>query len=159
MIFMLKKLNFYLKTKYVFLNNIIMVKKFCCNICYKVRSIYSIKNHLRLHGLKKIYVNCTICQKKISSNSIFKHYKEHEKKKENNNDNIKNINENFEKKFTIYGKKIYSNINKNEIVEELDKIIFKLQYYKNLILNDKYVIIKGKEKEDYEYKFTKKNTK
>lgn len=144
-----------------------MVKKFCCNICYKELSIFSIKNHLKLHDLKKLYLNCYFCQKKISSNSIFKHFKKHmqenqkrEQKKENdeinyNKDNIKQAMKNIEEKFTICGKEIYSNISKDKIIRELDESILKLKYYRNMILSGKFVIKKNKENIKYQYKFTK----
>ena len=145
-----------------------MVKKIICNICYKQISIFSLKNHIKLHGLNKIDINCFFCNKKLSSNSYYKHYKNHQlknekdtinKKKEEKQENLEMNRKNYEKVFYICKKKIFTNMTKDEVVEELNKSILQLEYYKNLILNNKVSIIKDKENkfehEKYLYKFIK----
>lgn len=143
-----------------------MIKNYICKICHKNISIFSIKNHLKLHSLKKIYIKCNICHNNISSNSVFNHYNIHEKKKNfaqrtnekkntfDNNNNQSKVSD--DKTFIIYKNKIYTNMNKDDILKNLDESIERFKYYKNMILNGKFHIFKEKGKNKYHYKFIKK---
>ena len=157
-----KRLSFYSVKNHLKMHGLNKIET-NCYICNKKISSNSLFKHLKKHEEED--------QKNKQKNENDEMYQKYEQNKEDMNqkqkqkaeneeldDNIKKFMESVEEKFTICGNTIYSNIHKDKIVRELDESILKLQYFKKMILNGKFVIKNEKENENekYQYKFTKK---